>query len=119
MPVLDEPQAASVAKDSWGPAALDARRARSRAHLAALADKRDEWVKRNPYYYGLLGRLLRFLVEPDKRVLSVRCTTGALLSETRPRVGKGVDICPEIIAVAQAHHPEFSYAVAFPDTDEF
>lgn len=119
MSVLEETIAAPVAKETWGLAALDARRARTRAHLAALADKRDRWVKRNRYYYSLLGRLLRFLVEPNKRVLSVRCSTGSVLSSTRPSVGKGIEICPEIIEVAQEYHPEFSYGVAFPDTVEF
>jgi SAM-dependent methyltransferase len=119
MHVLDEPQTGITAKDTWGPAALDERRARTRAHLAALAGKRDRWVKRNRYYYKLLGRLLQFLVEPNKRVLSVRCGTGSVLSATQPAVGKGIEITPEIVEVAREHHPEFTYAVAFPDTDEF
>jgi len=119
IPLGDPPQSVIPIKDTWGPAALDARRTRTREHLAALANKRDRWVQRNLYYYSLLGRLLRFLVEPKKRVLSVRCSTGEVLSATQAAVGKGIDICPEITAVAQAHHPQYTYGVAFPDTDEF
>ena len=46
----------------------------------------------NRYYYELLGRLLRFLVEPQKKVLSVRCGTGNLLAAVKPSDGKGIDI---------------------------
>ena len=121
MPLLEQQPTSTTpkTKETWGPAALDERRERTRAHLAALADRRDSWVKRNRYYYELVGRVLRFLVEPDKRVLSVRCAAGAHLSAMRPKVGKGIEICSEIIEVARRHYPEFSYAVAFPDTDQF
>ena len=64
---------------TWGPAALEQRRERTRDHLAKIAPRRDNWINRNRYYYELLERLLRFLVEPQKRVLSVRCGTGNLL----------------------------------------
>ncbi len=56
----------------WGPAALEQRRERTRDHLAKIAARRETWIKRNRYYYELLNRLLRFLVEPQKKVLSVR-----------------------------------------------
>src|SRR4030095_11781724 len=59
---------------SWGPAALGQRRERIRDHLANIAPRREGWVKRVAYYYGLLSRLLRFLVEPQRNVLSVRCS---------------------------------------------
>ena len=92
--VVNEPEAN---KGTWGPAALEQRRERSRNHLAKIAVRRDGWINRNKYYYELLNRLLRFLVEPHKRVLSVRCGTGNLLSVVQPAEGTGIDICPEII----------------------
>ena len=52
---------------TWGPAALEQRRQRTREHLAKIAPRREGWIKRNSYYYELLGRLLRFLVEPQKQ----------------------------------------------------
>ena len=70
-------------------------------------------------YYDLLGRLLRFLVEPGKEVLSVRCGTGALLPAMSPRQAKGIDICTEIIQIAQERNPTFDFAVGFPDTEQF
>jgi Glycosyl transferase family 2/Methyltransferase domain len=104
---------------TWGPAALEQRRERTRDHLAKIAARRENWINRNRYYYELLNRLLRFLVEPQKKVLSVRCDIGNLLAVVRPSNGKGIDICPEIIEIAQQRSPSFEFAVAFPDKEEF
>ena len=103
----------------WGAAALEQRRERTRDHLARIAPRRETWINRNKYYYELLSRLLCFLVEPQKKVLSVRCGTGNLLAVVRPCAGKGVDICAEIVTIAQQRNPNFEFAVAFPDKEEF
>ena len=105
--------------DSWGPAALEERRERTRRHLAKIASHRQDWINRNRYYYELQSRLLRFLVEPRKKVLSVRCGTGDLLAVVQPNTGKGIDICAEIVEIAQQRNPSFEFAVAFPDKEEF
>jgi len=114
--VLDKPEAK---RGTWGPAALEQRRERTRNHLATIAVRREDWINRNRYYYELLNRLLRFLVEPQKRVLSVRCGTGNLLAVVQPVKGKGIDICPEIVEIAQQRNRSFEFAVAFPDKEEF
>jgi SAM-dependent methyltransferase len=106
-------------RGTWGPAALEQRRERSRNHLTKIAARREGWIDRNRYYYELLNRLLRFLVEPQKRVLSVRCGTGNLLAVVQSAEGKGVDICPEIVEIAQQRNPSLEFAVAFPDKEEF
>jgi 2-polyprenyl-3-methyl-5-hydroxy-6-metoxy-1,4-benzoquinol methylase len=105
--------------ERWGPAALEERRERTRDHLAAIAARRESWINRNKYYYELLNRLFRFLVEPEKKVLSVRCGTGNLLAVVRPSNGKGIEICHEIVDIAQQRNPSFEFAVAFPDKQEF
>lgn len=106
-------------KQSYGPAALTERRERTAQHLARLAERREYWIESNRYYYRLIARLLQFLVEPHKRILSVRCSTASLLSALKPEAAKGIEICREMIAIAQRLHPEFDYSVAFPDSDEF
>jgi SAM-dependent methyltransferase len=58
-------------------------------------------------------------VEPQKRVLSVRCETGNLLVAVRPSDEKGIDICAEIVEIAQQRNPSLNFAVAFPDKEEF
>ena len=102
---------------TWGPAALEQRRERTRGHLAKIAVRRETWINRNRYYYELLNRLLRFLVEPQKKVLSVRCDIGNPLAVVRPSKGKGIDICGEIVAIARQRNPSFEFAVAFPDKE--
>lgn len=104
---------------TWGPAALEERRERTRDQLAKIAARRENWINRNKYYYELLNRLFRFLVEPEKKVLSVRCGTGNLLAVVRPSSGKGIEICNEIVDIAQQRNPSFEFAVAFPDKQEF
>src|SRR5213595_2727261 len=103
----------------WGPAALEQRRESTRDHLSKIAVRRQTWINRNRYYYELLNRLLRFLVEPQKKVLSVRCDIGNLLAVVRPSKGKGVDICAEIVEIARQRNPSFEFMVAFPDKEEF
>src|SRR6266487_3043241 len=105
--------------ESWGPAALEERRERTRDQLAKIAARRESWINRNKYYYELLNRLFQFLVEPEKKVLSVRCGTGNLLAVVRPSNGKGIEICREIVDIAQQRNPSFEFAVAFPDKQEF
>src|SRR6266436_2853038 len=105
--------------ESWGLPALEQRRERTRKHLAQIAGRREIWINRNKYYYDLLTRLLRFLVDPQKNVLSIRCGTGALLAAVNPRKAKGIDICTEIIQIAQKRNPTFDFAVGFPDTEQF
>ncbi len=105
--------------ETWGPAALEERRERTHNHLAKIAARRESWINRNKYYYELLNRLFRFLVEPEKKVLSVRCGTGNLLAVVRPSNGKGIEICHEIVDIAQQRNPSFEFAIAFPDKQEF
>jgi SAM-dependent methyltransferase len=111
--------AQATSEHTWGPAALEQRRQRTREHLAKIAPRREGWIKRNSYYYKLLSGLLRFLVEPQKQVLSVRCGTGNLLAAVEPSGGKGIDICDEIVDIAQQRNPSLNFTVAFPDKDEF
>src|SRR5437867_13185751 len=101
--------------ESWGPAALEERRERTRDQLAKIAARRESWINRNKYSYELLNRLFRFLVEPEKRVLSVRCGTGNLLTVVQPSNGKGHEICREIVHIVVLRHPSFELVVDFPD----
>ena len=56
-----------VRVETWGPAALEQRRERTRDHLVRIAARRETWISRNKYYYELLSRLFRFLVEPQQK----------------------------------------------------
>jgi len=105
----------SEAASAWGPKALQLQNERNRKHQSTWAARRAKWVRRNRYYYECLKRLLRHLVEPGKRVLNIRCQTGFLLDALQPSYGVGVEISAEMVAVARAAHPQFTYREAFPE----
>ena len=98
----------------WGTGCAGAKAPTHPRHLARIAPRREGWITRNRYYYELLARLLRFLVEPQKRVLSVRCGTGNLLAAVRPNNGKGIDICAEMVEIARQRNPSFEFRSRFP-----
>jgi hypothetical protein len=103
---------------AWGPEALQSQNERNRRHQSVFAKTRAGWIRRNKYYYECLKRLLRHVVEPDKRVLNIRCQTGFLLDALQPSYGVGVEISPEMVAIASAAHPRFSYHESFPENFE-
>lgn len=97
------------AKEGWGPRALEELRKARREHQEATAAQRDEWIRANRYYYDRMKRLLRFIVEPYKRVLDLRCETGHLLAALEPSYGVGVEISDAMVEVAQGLHPELHF----------
>jgi SAM-dependent methyltransferase len=92
-----------------GPVALDQMREARRAHQDAVAGKRDKWIRSNQYFYNRIKRLLRFIMEPHKRVLDVRCETGHLLASVSPSYGVGVEISANMVERARQDHPELQF----------
>jgi SAM-dependent methyltransferase len=106
---------AAVEKSSWGLEALQSTRRARRELQDNIAQKRDRWIERNRYYYGRIERLLRFIIEPNRRVLEVRCQTGGLLAATRPSYGVGVEISQKLVEVARQDHPDLKFICADPE----
>ena len=102
-------------KETWGPAALEASREERQQFQDAVAANRDHWVRTNQYYYDRLKRLLRFIVEPGKRVLEVRCQSGHLLAAVEPSYGVGVEISEKLISIAQDNYPNLRFVQAQPE----
>ena len=102
-------------KESWGLAALQSTREARRELQESIALKRDRWVERNRYYYGRIKRLLRFIIEPGKRVLEVRCQTGGLLAAVEPSFGVGIEISQKLVDVARKDHPDLNFVCADPE----
>jgi SAM-dependent methyltransferase len=100
---------------SWGIAALDEVRQARRAHQDANANGREKWIKRNPYFYERAARLLRFIVEPGKRVLEIRCLTGHMLEKLEPSRGVGVEIGGSILEIARNEHPHLEFVQSDPE----
>lgn len=99
----------------FGPEALDRRRDRVRAHQATIAFARQAWIKNNKYFYSSVQKLFRFLIEPGKKVLSLRCQTGFFLDAAQAGRGVGVDLSEEMIAVAKSENPNFEFQVSNPE----
>src|SRR5258708_27056532 len=107
--------ATAVEKGAWGVAALQSTRQARRELQDSIALKRDRWIERNRYYYDRIKRLLRFIIEPNKRVLEVRCQTGGLLAAVKPSFGVGVEISQTLVDVAQRNHPDLNFICADPE----
>lgn len=87
------------------------RKAEIRALSERLAAERENWIERNAYYYAEEFRMLRFLIQPNQRVLEIGCGTGSLLAALKPSRGVGVDFSPAMIEQARAEHPNFEFIV--------
>ena len=101
--------------DRWGPQALQEIREARRKFQDANASRRDDWVRSNQYFYNCLKRVLRFIVEPGKRVLDIRCQTGALLESVQPSCGVGVEISDSMVACARQLHPDLHFVQCDPE----
>ena len=105
----------AIHEDTWGVAALEATRSARSEFQESIALKRNRWIKRNRYYYDRIKRLLRFIIEPDNKVLEVRCQTGDLLASVEPSFGVGVEISQKLVEVAQKNHPGLNFLCAEPE----
>ena len=102
----------------WGPEALEEVREARRQQQAAIAGHRDKWIQANRYFYNRLKRALSYIVEPNKRVLEIRCETGHLLASVNPSYGVGVEISDAMVECAQKQHPELHFVKSDPENLE-
>ena len=107
--------AKSARPPSWGPDTLASLRTAREAQQDAWAEKRDHWVHSNPYFYTRMKQLLRWIVDPGKRVLELRCQTGHLLASVEPSEGVGVEISKKLVDVAQHNYPHLKFMKADPE----
>jgi len=82
-----------------------------RRHYRLVAGRRLAWRERHAYYYRQLEGALRFVVRPGARVLELGCGVGDTLAALRPSLGVGVDLSPEMVAVARRRHPGLHFVV--------
>ncbi|MBF0385939.1 MAG: glycosyltransferase [Candidatus Omnitrophica bacterium] len=74
-----------------------------------LAPKRDDFIRKNDYFYEELYKQYRYFIPKGKMVLEVGCGTGGLLNAVAPKEGYGVDISPEMIKIARGKFPQFNF----------
>jgi SAM-dependent methyltransferase len=102
-------------KISWGVAALEDTRVARRQHQDTSAATRQRWIESNQYFYQRMQRLMNFIVEPEKRVLEVRCLTGDTLASLRPSYGVGVEIGEVMVEIAKERHGELEFVKCDPE----
>jgi hypothetical protein len=115
MPSMIATEPTNTNAANWGLAALEQVREARRRHQDLVAGERSKWIRANRYFYGCLERLLQFIVEPDKRVLALRCEVGDFLAATKPAYGVGVDISDAMVTCAQSAHRELRFAKSDPE----
>lgn len=76
-----------------------------------IAAKRDSYIRRNRYYYRNLINYFRFAIPVNARIAEIGCGTGYLLNALRPSEGLGIDISPEMIAIARNKYPHLRFEV--------
>jgi len=59
-------------------------------------------------------RLLRFIIEPGARVLSIGCQTGRCLDAVSPSYGVGVENRQPLVEAARARYPRFTFIRSDP-----
>jgi SAM-dependent methyltransferase len=99
----------------WGIDALRASREERRHLQEEHAAKRDRWIHANRYYYDSIKRLLRYIIEPGRSVLEIRCQTGHLLNAVKPSRGVGVEISKTIVELARKNFPALHFFSADPE----
>ncbi|MFM9938835.1 MAG: lysylphosphatidylglycerol synthase domain-containing protein [Hyphomicrobiaceae bacterium] len=80
-------------------------------HAEANAATRDDWIARNTGYFGDDRRFMRYLIPEGSRVLALGCGTGDLLAKLNPSRGVGIDLSPQMIAIAQRNYPNLEFLV--------
>jgi len=99
----------------WGPSALRQVREARRLQQQSLAPQRSKWIRSNRYFYDRLKRLLRFIIDPQKRVLEVRCETGHLLASLEPARGVGIEISDAMVQTAHSENPQLEFLRSEPE----
>lgn len=79
--------------------------------LQISGEEREQWIRRNTYYYQCLVKQLRFSIPQGSRILEIGCGTGYLLEQLAPQHGVGIDASASMVAFARQHRGQFTYFV--------
>jgi SAM-dependent methyltransferase len=80
-------------------------------HFDSVAPNYGRWKQKAHYYYDYVKAGVADVVPPGSRVLDVGCGTGDIIAFLQPREGLGIDLSPEMVAIAQTRHPHLNFAV--------
>ncbi|MBI2411801.1 MAG: class I SAM-dependent methyltransferase [Deltaproteobacteria bacterium] len=103
---------------NWALEHIESRKSLIRASYDSIAEVREKWIIKNRYFYKKLGSFLKFIIEPDKKVLLFRSELGQLLPNFSPKEALGVDICQKMVSFARKKYPQYSFECADPEEVE-
>jgi SAM-dependent methyltransferase len=75
----------------------------------SVAGERDDWIRRNAFFYADDQAYMQFLVRPGLTVLEIGCGTGDLLNALKPSFGVGVDFSAKMLEVARGKYKDLHF----------
>jgi len=88
---------------------LSKRKREVKKFIDEIAPQRENYIRRNKYYYQDLKKFLEYNVLPGKRVLEIGCGTGDILYYCQPEYGVGIDISRKILKIARDKYPQYKF----------
>lgn len=80
-----------------------------KCHFDKMADIYDQGKNKNSYYYNTIKTYVQRNVRPGKKVIEIGCATGEILECTKPSIGVGIDISPQMVRVAREKYPQYTF----------
>ncbi len=78
-------------------------------HYDRIAGKRIKYLKRNKFYHRSILKYFRMCIPRNAKVLELGCATGDLIGNLNVSYGVGVDISPEMTAIAKEKYPKITF----------
>lgn len=69
------------------------------------------WEQHFAFYHKTVIQLLNELIPPGNKVIDLGCGDGDKLASLNPREGLGIDLSPNMVALARKRHPELKFEV--------
>ncbi len=82
----------------------------------SITPRRIKWIRGNSYYYKQLLKTLKFIVEPESRVLHIRSSIGFVLNELNPSYGVGIDDSKLQTEEASKLYPKHTFINQSPES---
>lgn len=80
-----------------------------REHYNIFASARDNWKRKNSFYYRELEKLYTFLIPKQRKIIELGSGTGDLLFKLNPQTGVGVDISEKMVSIAKKKYPSLTF----------
>ena len=95
------------------------RKARLRARADRQAAQREQWIRRNHYFYDDDLRYMRFLIPAGASIFDLGCGLGDLLAALQPDRGVGIDFSLPMIEIARQRHRELEFRLGDIEDADF